>query len=159
MSRVQFKVDRSVRLLDSLSSERTRWEESSKSFETQIGTLVGDVLVAAAFLAYSGLYDQQFRKNMMEDWLHQLLLSGINFKQHNPVTEYLSTADERLGWQQNTLPVDDLCTENAIILKRFNRYPLIIDPSGRVTEFLQKESKERRLTVTSFLGRLFHQAA
>ncbi|KAG9237794.1 cytoplasmic dynein-like protein 1 heavy chain 1 [Amylocarpus encephaloides] len=155
MSRVQFKVDRSVRLLDSLSSERVRWEEGSKSFETQISTLVGDVLVAAAFLAYSGLYDQQFRKNMMEDWLHQLQLSGINYKQHNPITEYLSTADERLGWQENSLPVDDLCTENAIILQRFNRYPLIIDPSGRVTEFLQKQNKDRRLTVTSFLDDSF----
>jgi dynein heavy chain 1 len=155
MSRVQFKVDRSVRLLDSLSSERTRWEDGSKSFETQISTLVGDVLVAAAFLAYSGLYDQQFRKTMMEDWLSQLQLSGIDYKQHNPMTEYLSTADERLGWQENSLPVDDLCTENAIILKRFNRYPLIIDPSGRVTEFLQKESKDRRLTVTSFLDDSF----
>ncbi|KAI9745692.1 MAG: Dynein heavy chain, cytoplasmic [Claussenomyces sp. TS43310] len=155
MSRVQFKVDRSVRLLDSLSSERTRWEAGSKSFETQISTLVGDVLVAAAFLAYSGLYDQQFRKTMMEDWLNQLQLSGINYKQHNPITEYLSTADERLGWQENSLPVDDLCTENAIILKRFNRYPLIIDPSGRVLEFLKKESKDRRLTVTSFLDDSF----
>ena len=155
MSRVQFKVDRSVKLLDSLSSERTRWEEGSKSFETQISTLVGDVLVAAAFLAYSGLYDQTFRKSMMEDWLHQLHLSGIHFKQHNPMTEYLSTADERLGWQEHTLPVDDLCTENAIILKRFNRYPLIIDPSGRVTEFLQRECKDRRLTVTSFLDDSF----
>lgn len=155
MARVQFKVDRSVKLLDSLSSERTRWEEGSKSFETQIGTLVGDVVVAAAFLAYSGLYDQTFRKAMMEDWLHQLHLSGIQFKQHNPITEYLSTADERLGWQQNTLPVDDLCTENAIILQRFNRYPLIIDPSGRVTEFLQRECKDRRLTVTSFLDDSF----
>ncbi|KAK3324626.1 dynein heavy chain, N-terminal region 1-domain-containing protein [Cercophora scortea] len=155
MSRVQFKVDRSVKLLDSLSSERVRWEEGSKSFETQISTLVGDVLVAAAFLAYSGLYDQTFRKSMMEDWLHQLHLSGIHFKQHNPVTEYLSTADERLSWQENSLPVDDLCTENAIILKRFNRYPLIIDPSGRVTEFLQKECKDRRLTVTSFLDDSF----
>ncbi|KAG7111450.1 Dynein heavy chain like protein [Verticillium longisporum] len=92
---------------------------------------------------------------MMEDWLHQLHLSGVQYKQHNPVTEYLSTADERLGWQENSLPVDDLCTENAIILKRFNRYPLIIDPSGRVTEFLQKESKDRRLTVTSFLDDSF----
>ncbi|KAH0545547.1 hypothetical protein FGG08_000378 [Glutinoglossum americanum] len=155
MSRVQYKVDRSVRLLDSLSSERTRWEEGSKSFETQIGTLVGDVLVAAAFLAYSGFYDQQFRKAMMDDWLQQLSLSGINYKPHNPVTEYLSIADERLKWQENSLPVDDLCTENAIILKRFNRYPLIIDPSGRVTEFLQNESKERRLTVTSFLDDSF----
>lgn len=155
MSRVQFKVDRSVRLLDSLSSERSRWEEGSKSFETQISTLVGDVLIAAAFLAYGGLFDQQFRKAMIDDWVHQLSQSGINFKPHNPMTEYLSNADERLTWQDHSLPVDDLCTENAIILKRFNRYPLIIDPSGRVTEFLEKESKDRKLTVTSFLDDSF----
>jgi dynein heavy chain 1 len=155
MTRVQFKVDRSVRLLDSLASERERWEEGSKSFETQISTLVGDVLIAAAFLAYAGLYDQQFRKAMTEDWVHQLGASGIDFKPHNPITEYLSNADERLTWQEHSLPVDDLCTENAIILKRFNRYPLIVDPSGRITEFLQKESKERKLTVTSFLDDSF----
>lgn len=155
MSRVEFKVNRSLKLLDSLSSERSRWEEGSKSFETQISTIVGDVLIAAAFLAYAGLYDQQFRKAMIEDWLGQLASSGIKFKSHNPVTEYLSTADERMKWLENGLPVDDLCTENAIILQRFNRYPLIIDPSGRVTEFLQNECKERRLTVTSFLDDSF----
>lgn len=155
MSRVEFKVNRSVRLLDSLSSERGRWEDGSKAFETQIGTLVGDVLIAAAFLAYSGLYDQQFRKGMTEDWFNHLSLAGVAYKPHNPITEYLSNADERLAWQENNLPVDDLCTENAIILKRFNRYPLIIDPSGRVTSFLEKESKERKLTVTSFLDDSF----
>ncbi|KAL2821627.1 dynein heavy chain, cytoplasmic [Aspergillus granulosus] len=155
MSRVQFKVDRSVRLLDSLSSERTRWEEGSRSFETQISTLVGDVLIAAAFLAYAGFYDQQFRKAMVDDWVQQLVQSGISFKPHNPITEYLSNADERLAWQAHSLPVDDLCTENAIVLKRYNRYPLIIDPSGRVTEFLQKESADRKLTVTSFLDDSF----
>jgi dynein heavy chain 1 len=142
MSRVEFKVNRSVRLLDSLASERVRWEDGSKSFETQISTLVGDVLIAAAFLAYAGLYDQQFRKAMIDDWVHQLGQSGIQFKPHNPITEYLSNAD-------------DLCTENAIVLKRFNRYPLIVDPSGRVTEFLQKESNDRKLTVTSFLDDSF----
>ncbi|EFR03217.1 protein kinase subdomain-containing protein [Nannizzia gypsea CBS 118893] len=155
MSRVEFKVDRSVRLLDSLSSERSRWEEGSKTFETQISTLVGDVLIAAAFLAYGGLYDQQFRKAMIDDWMHHLSQSNIDLKPHNPVTEYLSNADERLSWQSNSLPVDDLCTENAIILNRFNRYPLIIDPSGRVTEFLEKENRDRKLTVTSFLDDSF----
>ncbi|KAL8759989.1 MAG: hypothetical protein Q9199_000365 [Rusavskia elegans] len=155
MSRVESKVDRSVQLLDSLSSERTRWEQGSTSFETQIGTIVGDVLLASAALAYSGLYDQQFRKAVTDDWLGQLTLSGIEYKAPNPITEYLSTADERLKWQGNSLPVDDLCTENAIILKRFNRYPLIIDPSARATEFLQNENKERRLTVTSFLDDSF----
>ncbi|KAF1993187.1 dynein heavy chain [Amniculicola lignicola CBS 123094] len=155
MSTVQFKVDRSVRLLDSLSSERSRWEESSKSFDSQIDTIVGDVIVAAAFIAYAGFYDQTYRKTMMEDWFHHLSLSGISFKTPNPITEYLSTADDRLTWQHNGLPVDDLCTENAIVLNRFNRYPLIIDPSGRVAEFLQNENKNRRLTVTSFLDDSF----
>ncbi|RMZ70649.1 dynein heavy chain [Pyrenophora seminiperda CCB06] len=155
MSTVQFKVDRSVRLLDSLSSERTRWEESSKSFDSQIDTIVGDVLVAAAFIAYAGYYDQQYRKALTEDWYDHLKHSGISFKPTNPFTEYLSNADDRLNWQHNGLPVDDLCTENAIILQRFNRYPLIIDPSARTTEFLQNECKDRRLTVTSFLDDSF----
>lgn len=155
MKTVESKVDRSLKLLDSLSSERTRWEESSRSFDSQIDTIVGDVLVAAAFIAYGGYYDQQYRKGMMEDWLHHLSLSGITFKTPNPITEYLSTPDERLTWQHNGLPVDDLCTENAIVLKRFNRYPLIIDPSGRTQEFLENENKDRRLTVTSFLSDSF----
>ena len=155
MERVQYKVDRSVKLLDSLSSERSRWEEGSRSFETQIGTIIGDVLVSAAFLAYSGLFDQQLRRTMLDDWLDQLAASGIKYKSHNTVTEFLATADERAKWQEHGLPVDDLCTENAIILKRFNRYPLIIDPSGRATEFLQNENQNRRLIVTSFLDDSF----
>ena len=155
MERVQYKVDRSVKLLDSLSSERSRWEEGSRSFEIQIGTIIGDVLVSAAFLAYSGLFDQQLRRTMIDDWLDQLAASGIKYKSHNAVTEFLATADERAKWQEHGLPVDELCTENAIILKRFNRYPLIIDPSGRATEFLRNENQDRRLIITSFLDDSF----
>ena len=154
MSRVQQKVDRSVRLLDSLSSERARWETGSKSFEEQIQTLIGDVVVAAAFLAYAGFYDQSFRKTMVDDWLHQLAESGIACKTDS-MLGYLSTADDRLKWQRNSLPVDDLCTENAIMLQRFNRYPLIIDPTSRATEFLKNEYSGRKLTVTSFLDDTF----
>ncbi|KAK5078141.1 dynein heavy chain [Lithohypha guttulata] len=155
MSQVQGKVDRSVKLLDSLSSERVRWDAASKSFETQISTLVGDVLVASAFLAYGGLYDQQFRKNMIDDWLHQLERSNIACKSDASVSGYLSTADERLQWQRHSLPADDLCMENALMLKRFNRYPLIIDPSNRVIDFLRQEHEGRKLTVTSFLDDAF----
>lgn len=155
MGRVQSKVDRSMRLLNSLSSERSRWEESSKTFETQMQTIIGDVFLAAAFVAYGGLYDQQYRRAMLEDWSLHLSNSGIAHKQQNSLSEYLSTADERQQWHEHGLPVDDLCTENAVMLKRYNRYPLIIDPSGRVTQFLQNESKERRLTVTSFLDSSF----
>ena len=62
--------------------------------------------------------------------------------------QYLSNPDERLSWQANSLPTDNLCVENAIMLKRFNRYPLIIDPSGQATDFIMNEYKDRKITKT-----------
>lgn len=155
MDRVKFKVDRSITLLSSLSSEKTRWESASQAFESQMGTIVGDVLLAAAFMAYGGYFDQQYRDILMQKWMDHLLAANIQFKHEVSLTEYLSTADERLSWQANSLPADQLCIENAIMLKRFDRYPLIIDPSGQATNFLINEYKDRKITVTSFLDDSF----
>lgn len=81
----------------------------------------------------------------------------IQFRPDIARTEYLSNPDERLRWQANALPTDDLCTENAIMLKRFNRYPLIIDPSGQATEFILNEFKDKKITKTSFLDDSFRK--
>lgn len=43
--------------------------------------------------------------------------AGIQYRPDIALTEYLSNPDERLRWQANALPADDLCTENAIMLK------------------------------------------
>ncbi|KAJ3290947.1 hypothetical protein HK104_006430 [Borealophlyctis nickersoniae] len=155
MERVKSRVDRSLRLLDNLSSEKVRWEAASESFEVQMGTIVGDVLLSAAFLAYGGYFDQQYRETLFQKWVTHLENANIKFKQDLSLADYLSNADERLGWQANSLPADDLCTENAIMIKRFNRYPLIIDPSGQATAFLTNEYKGRKITVTSFLDDSF----
>ena len=71
------------------------------------------------------------------------------------IINYLSHPSERLEWAANDLPNDDLCVENAIMMKRFNRYPLIIDPSGQATEFLMHQYKERKIVRTSFLDDAF----
>ena len=34
------------------------------------------------------------------------------------------------------------------MIKRFNRYPLVIDPSGQATEFIMNEYKDRKITRT-----------
>lgn len=44
-----------------------------------------------------------------------------------------------------------------LTLQRFNRYPLIIDPSGQATEFIMREFKERKITKTSFLDDSFRK--
>lgn len=41
--------------------------------------------------------------------------------------------------------------------QRFNRYPLIIDPSGQATEFIMREYRERKITKTSFLDDSFRK--
>jgi len=155
MERVQSKVDRSMKLLQSLSSEKERWEAGSRTFDVEMSTIVGDVLLSAAFLAYGGFFDQHYREVMWQDWSNHLMEANVKFKTELSFTEYLSTADDRLSWQSKSLPADNLTTENAIMLKRFNRYPLIIDPTGQATTFLLNEYKERKITVTSFLDEAF----
>ncbi|KAJ3973292.1 dynein heavy chain protein 1 [Lentinula raphanica] len=155
MERVQSKVDRSMKLLESLSSERGRWEAGSRTFDDEMSTIVGDVLLSAAFLAYGGFFDQHYREVMWQEWSNHLSEANIKFKPELSLTEYLSSADDRLSWQSKSLPSDNLTTENAIMLKRFNRYPLIIDPTGQATTFLMNEYKDRKITVTSFLDEAF----
>ncbi|EEB92741.1 hypothetical protein MPER_08705, partial [Moniliophthora perniciosa FA553] len=142
MERVQSKVDRSMKLLESLSSERGRWEAGSRAFDAEMSTIVGDVLLSAAFLAYAGFFDQHYREVMWQEWSDHLNEANIKFKPELSLSEYLSTADDRLSWQSKSLPSDTLTTENAIMLKRFNRYPLIIDPTGPATTFLLNEYKD-----------------
>ncbi|KAK0531052.1 dynein heavy chain [Tilletia horrida] len=155
MERVQKRVDRSIQLLDSLGSEKERWEAASRTFDTQMSTIVGDAMLSAAFLAYAGFFDQQYREAMWSGWVLHLSDGGIKLKQELSFADYLSTADDRLDWQAKSLPPDTLCTENAIMLKRFSRYPLIIDPSGQATSFLVNQYRDRKLTVTSFLDEAF----
>ncbi|XP_055707524.1 dynein heavy chain, cytoplasmic isoform X3 [Phlebotomus papatasi] len=157
LENVQAKVDRSIALLKSLNIERDRWEATSETFRSQMSTIIGDVLLSAAFIAYGGYFDQHYRNNLFTTWCQHLQAASIQYRADIARTEYLSNPDERLRWQANALPTDDLCTENAIMLKRFNRYPLIIDPSGQATEFIMNEFKDKKITKTSFLDDSFRK--
>jgi len=154
---VESKVNRSMALLTSLSSERIRWDTASHEFKSQMENIAGDVMLSSAFLAYAGFFDQQSRTTLFDLWRAHLRQSLIRFRPDLALTEYLSSPDERLNWQANALPSDDLCTENAIMMRRFNRYPLIIDPSGQATKFLLNEFKDRKITRTSFLDDAFRK--
>lgn len=48
------QVERSVALLKRLTGERGRWEQGSETFKNQMSTIIGDVLLMSAFMAYAG---------------------------------------------------------------------------------------------------------
>ena len=69
----------------------------------------------------------------------------------------MSTVDKRMEWQGNRLPDDELCIENAIMLERYNRYPLIVDPSGQATEFILKQYADKKIAKGSKLIKTFQE--
>lgn len=69
---LQDKLDRADALVSGLSGEYTRWQAAIGGFEKSIGDLVGDVLVATAFLSYAGPFDTVYRERLVEDWLTQV---------------------------------------------------------------------------------------
>ncbi|CAH0480997.1 unnamed protein product [Peronospora belbahrii] len=158
MASVSKKVERSVALLKSLLQESERWEAGSNDFETQMKTLVGDTLLSSAFLTYIGFLDFQQRKILIQDWRDILELMGICTKPQLSFVDYLSHPNEQLEWQISDLPSDELCYENAIILQRFHRFPLIVDPSGQANNFIMKYyslKTNAKIAQTSFLDSSF----
>ncbi|XP_019860711.1 PREDICTED: cytoplasmic dynein 1 heavy chain 1-like [Amphimedon queenslandica] len=117
-----------------------------------MSTISGDVLLTSAFMAYGGYFDQQFRHSLFTSWATHLQEARISFRPDLARGEYLSNGDERLRWLPNSLPADDLWTENVIMIKRVNRYPLIVDLSGQATEFIMNEYKDKKITKTRFLN-------
>jgi dynein heavy chain 1 len=51
----------------------------------------------------------------------------------------------------------DNCDIVLLFFQRFNRYPLIIDPSGQATEFILNEFRDKKITKTSFLDDSFRK--
>lgn len=156
---VSQKVDRSNQLLKSLSAEKERWSGSISEFESRRKCLVGNSLLSAAAIAYTGYYDQAVRRHLRLSWQLELEKFNIPFDLDSSakVSEYVTTSRQRLQWQDDQLPNDDLCIENAIMLDRYDRrYPFIIDPTGRIKEFLiRQHDGKRKLSVTSFLDASF----
>jgi hypothetical protein len=71
LKRTEEKVSRAEKLLDSLSGERDRWTAQDAEFASSMKFIIGDSLLAAAFLAYGGYFDQSYRTAFMKVCFHR----------------------------------------------------------------------------------------
>lgn len=157
MHTVEARVARSARLLDGLSSERERWEHGREAFDAQVKTLPGDALLCAAMITYAGFFDQACREALWHAWVARLGSCNVPVRAALSFADTLSTADERAAWQNLGLRSDSLSIENAVMLQRCTRVPLLIDPSGRAVSFAQGLFAHAQPAITSFLDGGFAQ--
>jgi dynein heavy chain 1, cytosolic len=155
MKVVSTKVERAESLLKSLSHESQRWSKSSEGFQTILQSLVGDGLLMAAFLTYAGFFDFKTRLSLIVKWKKTLDTLGIEFRDDLGMLESLSKTADRLHWQSQGLPGDQLSLENGVILDNCVRFPFVIDPSGQAIDFLTKKYADQKIQKTSFLDKAF----
>ena len=155
ITQVQNKVERSEKLLINLSSEKERWSKQMNEFKININNLLGDTFLSSSFLAYIGFYDAFYRKYLKEKARQISKQNEIISSNDFDEVEWLTKANDKAIWQNCKLPNDNICLENATILQRFNRYPLIIDPAGQATEFIKTYYATKKLTSTTFTDSSF----
>lgn len=155
MESVSKRVSRANALLNSLQEEKARWQSTAESFDQQMATLIGDCVLSAAFLTYGGIFDHRLRTFLMQEWSEMMDSLKIPFRPELDLTAYLSKPTDLFHWQECGLPNDSLATQNAIIMERFNRFPLVIDPAGQATKFILQKFAANRITQTSFLDASF----
>lgn len=62
---LQKKIDRGDKLVSGLSGEKTRWEATIIDLDEQYEKLVGDCILAAAFMSYCGPFPSEFRNELI----------------------------------------------------------------------------------------------
>ncbi|EZG61130.1 putative dynein heavy chain [Gregarina niphandrodes] len=144
------KIASSSALLAKLSSEQERWTTSSKACRSAFQTSVGDNLLAAAFSTYLGFFEQSDRDRLLAMCKAKLEELGIRYNKQLSLVEYLSDSKERYRWTSALgLSNDQLSIENACIMLNHIRYPIFIDPSNRIVEFLTKLYGENKVLKSS----------
>ncbi|KPI89108.1 putative dynein heavy chain [Leptomonas seymouri] len=141
------KLNRAGRLIDGLGGEKTRWVRLVEQYKEQERYVVGDMVVAAATVAYCGPLTAPYRQELRQRWKAQLSSEGVETSAEFDLVSTSGDAVKIQEWQLCGLPTDALSTENAIILANSRNWPLLIDPQGQANSWVRNIHKNENLQI------------
>lgn len=65
-------IDRGEQLVQGLSGEKTRWEAQILDLNEQFTKLIGDSILAAAFMSYCGPFPSEYRDDLISNWVNMV---------------------------------------------------------------------------------------
>jgi dynein heavy chain len=141
------KLDRAQRLIGGLGGEKTRWTEAAARLQQQYDNVVGDIVLSAGLIAYLGAFTSQYREECVEEWGTLLRSKGIACAEEFSLASTLGDAVQIRAWTINKLPNDSFSIDNAIMLYKSKRWPLMIDPQGQANKWVRNTEAENGLKV------------
>nr|XP_055113102.1 dynein axonemal heavy chain 2 isoform X1 [Symphalangus syndactylus] len=135
---MELKLERAGMLVSGLAGEKARWEETVQGLEEDLGYLVGDCLLAAAFLSYMGPFLTNYRDEIVNQiWIRKIWELQVPCSPSFAIDNFLSNPTKVRDWNIQGLPSDAFSTENGIIVTRGNRWALMIDPQAQALKWIK----------------------
>ena len=143
----QNRLNLAQRLTRALGDEEERWCNGIEQLRTDQKTLIGDVLLASAFVSYAGPFSSTYRRRLVDEFWVPFMKTAANGESLPLADEpsplrVLTTDAEIAGWQGQGLPADSLSTENGAIVKSTSRWPLLLDPQLQGISWLKNYEGE-----------------
>eukprot|EP00958_Prasinococcus_capsulatus_P016076 scaffold1766_cov401-Prasinococcus_capsulatus_cf.AAC.33 len=141
------KLVRAERLMSGLAEEKVRWTNIQTELKESMNNLSGDILLAAACIAYLGPFMKQYRVEIVHDWTLRCQEKGLPC---SPTFQLKSCIGDNVliqDWIISGLPNDAFSVDNGIILKESRRWPLMIDPQGQANKWIKAMEKANSLQV------------
>ena len=132
-------LQRAAELVGGLAGERERWAKSIAGYQEQAVNVVGDALVAAAFVSYAGVFPSDFRSELTKKWSKLVKLQELPTSSNFHVSTFLAEPNEVRSWNIQGLPKDDFSTENGVLVMNKGRWPLMIDPQTQGNKWIKKK--------------------
>ena len=137
---VEIKMIRAEQLISQLSGEKETWRSRVSQYMADIVNILGDVLLSAAVVSYLGAFILTYREQVLyKNWVPHLdSLGEINHSDNFTLSKIVGEPALIQKWTVSGLPTDKISVENALIIQYSLNWPLIIDPQGQASKWLNK---------------------
>jgi len=148
MERTRTRANVAERLVGGLSDEKIRWTQSLEELVERERLLVGDMLLAAAFVSYAAPFNARFRHLLVnERWLLDLQTRKISITEGITPLSKLADDAEIAHWGNEGLPTDSVSVENGAIVCACSRWPLMIDPQLQGIRWIKTREVKNGLKI------------
>jgi dynein heavy chain len=145
---LELKLSTAEKLINGLSGEKERWQQTILTLDAKLLALAGDCLAAAAFLSYAGPFPSDYRNMLVNDtWMPKFRQNNVPTSSDFTMVSFLSKPTDVGIWNVQGLPTDDFSTENGILTVRGERWPLMIDPQRQANKWVKNMEADNDLRI------------
>ncbi|OMJ95933.1 hypothetical protein SteCoe_485 [Stentor coeruleus] len=139
------RLSRASVLTEGLKDEHKRWEIALEKLSEQITHILGNTFIASASVSYYGPFTGIYRTKLVSMWISKCTELGIPVSQSYDLQEVLGDPIQIREWNIFSLPSDSISINNAIIITRSERWPLLIDPQEQANKWIKKMEEDKML--------------